>query len=241
MANRTGLIEKDLSFVNTLKTYETCFYKSKDLLLICWKDSKTVFQLTNMGNCEIIDIQRRKKKAQVMLEGDGGNPYETVTMPKVIADYTQYSKGVDLFDQLASYYNVPHRSRRWYIKIIYHMLEIALVNSFVIFKKATNKYPSFLEFRKSIARGLVADARKEKNVAETKTKAEISCLLKLVPSLCRLEKKTPKKTCNICKEKGEERTQSSYWCAKCKVHVCITPCYDAHLSKTKYHKNLKTK
>lgn len=44
-------------------------------------------------------------------------------------------RGVDVFDQYASYYKFDHRALKWYMKIAFSMIEVAFLNSKVIYDK----------------------------------------------------------------------------------------------------------
>ena len=53
----------------------------------------------------------------------------------VIDDYNQYMLGVDKLDQLASYYSFLNKSVKWWRKVLFWMLEIAVINAYIIYKK----------------------------------------------------------------------------------------------------------
>ena len=52
----------------------------------------------------------------------------------VIHDYNQHMLGVDKLNQFASYYSFLHKSVKWWRKIFW-MLEVAVINSYIIYKK----------------------------------------------------------------------------------------------------------
>ena len=59
---------------------------------------------------------------------------EVKLKPVVIDDYNQHMVGVDKLDQFASYYSFLHKSVKWWRKIFW-MLEVAVINSYIIYKK----------------------------------------------------------------------------------------------------------
>ena len=55
--------------------------------------------------------------------------------PVVIDDYNQHMLGVDKLDQFASYYSFLHKSVKWWRYVFFWMLEVAVVKSYLIYKK----------------------------------------------------------------------------------------------------------
>ena len=55
--------------------------------------------------------------------------------PTVVADYNQYMLGVDKMDQLISYYSFLHKSIKWWRKVFFWILEVAAVNSYILYKE----------------------------------------------------------------------------------------------------------
>ena len=43
--------------------------------------------------------------------------------------------GVDKLDQFARYYSFLHKSVKWWRKVFFWMLEVTVVNSYIIYKK----------------------------------------------------------------------------------------------------------
>lgn len=43
--------------------------------------------------------------------------------------------GVDRCDQMVSYYSTPRKTFKWYKKVLLHLLDVAVWNTFYIYKK----------------------------------------------------------------------------------------------------------
>ena len=57
------------------------------------------------------------------------------TKPSVVANYNVHMIGVDGMDQLTSYYSFTHKTVKWWRKVFFWMVEVALVNTYIIHKK----------------------------------------------------------------------------------------------------------
>ena len=71
-----------------------------------------------------------------------GNP---ITKPMCVIEYNKGMKGVDLADQLASSHRSVRKSIKWYKKLFFYMLDVCLVNSYIVHKElgGTEQYLSF--------------------------------------------------------------------------------------------------
>ena len=65
----------------------------------------------------------------------GRTHYERVTVqrPVIIGHYTRHMGGVDLVDQLMSYYSFARRTRRWTHKTLLYLLQLAIQNAYCVY------------------------------------------------------------------------------------------------------------
>lgn len=73
-----------------------------------------------------------------------------VTKPLEIHNYNKNMSGVDSCDQFTSYYSCPRKSVRWYTKVIFHLLDVTIVNSFLLFKEIKKLKMGLIKFRENI-------------------------------------------------------------------------------------------
>ena len=61
--------------------------------------------------------------------------YSNIDCPTVIQEYNKSMGGVDLADMLISLYRTAFKTKRWYIKVIFHLVDIAKVNSWLVYRR----------------------------------------------------------------------------------------------------------
>ena len=174
--NRLFMPEELLKELEKLKDGEIQYLRcNQKVLLSAWKDHKLVLSVSNFHCPKEVRKEMRARKAKDNTSNtDTKKEIIEVEVPEAIADYNKFMGGVDNFDQLHCYYIPELKSRRWYIKIFFHFLEISIINSYIIYKKiyidANSKYLSHLEYRKEIIRDLIRETRDIKQIPSTEIK-----------------------------------------------------------------------
>ncbi|KAH8038475.1 hypothetical protein HPB51_001648 [Rhipicephalus microplus] len=110
-----------------------------NILYLQWKDRRVV----NM----ISTIHTANKKVVAKRRVQSGNTWTEVSVPKplLIDEYNTGMLGVDKSDQMIGYYNVLMRSVRWWKTLFFHCIDIACVNSFVLFQAHRASHPEIPE------------------------------------------------------------------------------------------------
>ncbi|XP_055911774.1 piggyBac transposable element-derived protein 3-like [Eupeodes corollae] len=117
-------------------THGISFYK--------WKDTKTVLLASNYHGNELTTVARRDKS---------GVQHE-VSCPTVVKDYNTYMGGVDHADQLRAAYGLDHRSKKWWHRLFWGIIEICFVNFFIVHGQMNEKI-SLLEYKRCVTLGLL--------------------------------------------------------------------------------------
>ena len=77
------------------------------------------------------------------MQKKGSNEKEAVTSPNVVRRYNSHMGGVDLMDQKKVTYQFDHRSKsKYYLRIVYDFIDIAINNSYVVYCKLGESVPS---------------------------------------------------------------------------------------------------
>ena len=123
-----------------------------DISSIIWKDNKLVTLASSfVGKNPISRVKRFDRKEKKTIEVD---------CPRIISEYNRHMGGADLLDSLMGRYRICVKSRKWYIRIFYHLLDLTLVNSWLLYKRVlSTKSPNLklrnqAEFRAEVTRNL---------------------------------------------------------------------------------------
>ena len=152
---------------------------------------------------------------------------KNITCPVAVKLYNSFMRGggggggggVDLADNPRKLCESSRKSKRWYMRIFWYTVEVAIINSFVIMKEV-NGDMMVKDFRLQLADELINQhcSRKERGRKRSFNEERYSGR--------HFPKFSPNKT-KRCKMGCKSRP--SYICDKCRVHLCAAPCFK------KYH------
>ena len=202
------------------------------LHIVRWQDNKCVQVASTFAGVKATETVKRwdsKLKKHV-----------NVQCPEMICQYNAGMGGVDFVDMLISLYRTKIKSRRWYLKVLFHCVDIAKVNAWLLYRRHCElkkvpkpKQQPLLDFCLEICESLIkcgkstqkrkagrpsneGSARPEKRGRKPDTplpfQSTRSDCVHHWPE-CR----EAKNRCRHCK-KGYSRT----YCSKCNVCLCLT-------------------
>ena len=132
---------------------QTCKSDGVELRAIKWFDNQDVSMLTKYEAVEPTSQVRRwdrKQKKEVFVE-----------CPSAVVTYNKSMGGVDLLDGLLSYYRIPVRSKKWYHRLIWHCLDVSVVQGWLLYRRdaGAEKVLSLKEFKVSVAESLMKQGK----------------------------------------------------------------------------------
>lgn len=240
--NRKYFPKHSLQIDRKLKLGESDYAMDNDISVVKWKDrgTKSVMLASNMHNPSVQTQVSRTNKKGVK---------EMISCPQVVADYNAYMGGVDRFDQLLSSYSISWKSRRWWVKLFYYVLDSAVVNSFILYSETMKlsstkgtKPMSHLNFRNMLANELIDNYCSKKTrgpkaspkvvISKAKfSRKSTSCTGNVKSYVMQLgdvgshmpAESTPRRCAHCSTKKNPKR--SRVVCKKCNVALCIN-CFE---------------
>lgn len=169
---------------------------------ICKSDHCTLTIYKSKPNKKVLLLSSKHKS--IGIERSGKH------IPETIRFYNSTKFGVDMTDQMARKYSVKSKSRRWPAQVFFNILDLAGINSWVLYRETTGEKISRQQFLFQLAEELAEDFQHEKqedqeNIQETSTKSSSGSCLRM------------RKRCQIGLCKDNKTTKI---CLKCKKIVC---------------------
>ncbi len=141
---------------------------------------------------------------------------ETSILP-AIEEYNKQRSNVDTIDQLATYYTLGRRTKRWWLRLGWWLIEMSLNNSWRLFQLKTNTKVSSVGCRTQLMLQLTADKPmpfKHNSLKRSYSNMSSESLVHLP----RYHEKPHR--CYFCTTKHKHKT-SHYYCQACNTFLCI--------------------
>ena len=106
--------------------------KCGNIVLVKWFDNKAVVLASNfvgIGQKDEIERWDKTKKTYIKVE-----------RPEIVKVYNTSMGGVDLFDQCMSYYRIWIKSKKWTLRMIFHAIDTAVVNSWLEYRRDCERF-----------------------------------------------------------------------------------------------------
>ena len=111
-----------------------------------WIDKRAVTMLSTFHDSSTSTIQRRSCHTQGI---------DSVHKPIVIQDYNKYMGKVNQSDQMLLYYGFSNRTIKWWRRAFFHLLDLSIVNAYILYKQHVNARCSHEQFRVELAKLLL--------------------------------------------------------------------------------------
>jgi len=165
------------------------------------------------------------------------SPIGSVEKPIVNVDYNKYMGGVDVSDQHASYYRVGRKTMKWWKYIVWHLINLAITNAYVVYRttppnavraEPRKKRISHLDFRADIIEQLVANFSRAGTAKRQRASVDTAQMDPAVAITHLLEKTHLSRICRYCSKKSGSTARTTMWCKDCAVYLCPVGCFQRY-------------
>ena len=209
------------------------------IIITKWVDNKTLHLIPNYVGIEPMEsIQRWSKYEKRKVQ---------VPCPQIVVAYNKAMGGVDLADMLISLYRIPVKTHRWYIKVFWHLVDIAKVNGWLLYRRHCDQIGipkrsrmTLLNFTKELSEALIHARQPVKTPSRGRPTKRSLQTDEQEDKENKKKGKTPatplpcadvrydatehwpiavheKKRCRFC------QSYCRMICSKCKIYVCLVP------------------
>ena len=93
---------------------------------IVWKDNKAVACLNNVAD--------PTKQTHVLRQNKEGTRSQ-IPCPEAISLYNKYMRGGDVYNSRHKTYSCSSKSKKWWMRIYYFLLDTAITNAYILYKE----------------------------------------------------------------------------------------------------------
>lgn len=219
-------------FTTKLNVGERETYNSGPIMALKWKDKRDVHMLTTE--------HRDTLKVTTKITNRGR---ELRKKPQCVVEYNHNMGAVDRSDMMIHNLQCIRRSTRWYKKLFFHFVDLALLNAHALFLTKNENKITLPKFQLEVIRQLIEkylDLRVKSRGGRPSTGDVPSRLSqrhfpKYIPPIP--NKKNPSRICFVCKHtttKEIKRKETRFMCQECDVALCVVPCFEDYHSKQKF-------
>ncbi|XP_046666454.1 piggyBac transposable element-derived protein 4-like [Homalodisca vitripennis] len=109
-----------------LKKGEIISQRNGNILVVSWRDKRVIHMLSTHG---------KGSKSGVTDVASRWPNKPPVTKPNVVVDYTKHMGAVDRSDHFISSYEFMRRTKKWYRKMVFWLLEVCIIDSYLLYKQ----------------------------------------------------------------------------------------------------------
>lgn len=211
---------KDTTWEKRATRGDIRWLRCRDVLYLQWKDKRTVNMMSTAHTANNHVSAMRKVK-----RGDRWTRIP-IRKPLIIEDYNKGMLGVDKSDQLIASYNVLMKCVRWWKTLFFHCIDIAVVNSFVIFQGHREHHPEIEELTRKTGFDQLAFRIELVNQIFGMDDRHVHPPPPPKKSEHKPQVQEKRRNCKLCYEKKKVERKTAVFCEPCGVYLCFIPTRD---------------
>ncbi|CAG5026014.1 unnamed protein product [Parnassius apollo] len=188
----------------------------------CFRDKRYIPYISTEFDNEMVVVESKRGNKKMK--------------PKVLAEYNKYMSGIDRQDQMLSYYPCERKTLRWYKKLFVHILQMQVLNAYIIYNRYSGKNLNMYDFRMALSEELLppvcvetVQTSRRNGHKLTKIDATTTENKSDGPGLVRLTTRIKRKVCRYCSISKKIRKQTTFHCTLCdgQPGFCNQECFDS--------------
>ncbi|CAF0814755.1 unnamed protein product [Didymodactylos carnosus] len=206
-SNRIGLPKFD-----NQKSGQMSYYNTNKLLYMKWTDKRDVHMLSSIHQPNMTTLEKINPKTN-----------QNIVKPDCVLDYNKNMGLVDKSDMMMHISESIRKSTKWYKKLFIHIIDMTILNCFILYKEITKKNISFIDFSMQIIGQII-----EKYGFQVKTQRGRPSLdnpsrlierhfISTIPE-------NKQRRCVVCSAHNIAK-KTRYECTECNVGLCIDVCF----------------
>ena len=235
MRNRVGL-PQPIRSKTSIAGNQVVAFRDGSKMVLEWRAPKS------KNSVILLSTQHSAQMTTVSLSRNRGEAQK----PSAIDHYNNSMNGVDRADQNSVYYSFIRKTRKWWRKLFFWLVEVTVVNSFILCQLHSHTTISHLQYRRSVIEALATHY-----LQQVPPRPHPGCPRKRVMSSDvgdperlngrphypgRSEGAQPQE-CVVCSDRKTHRHRTLYHCSTCptKPPLCPTPCFERYHTLERYH------
>ena len=206
---------------------ETRAFRDGRLLALAWRaesKKKPLIMLSSSGSAQPVVVTTRRGTA--------------VNKPAVVNSYNHNMNGVDVADQLTVFYSFVRKTRKWWRKLFFYLMEVSVVNSYLLYRQTSAQPRNHLGYRRAIVEQVAklsiqqGPPRPGPGAPRRATSHDLPQRLDRKPHF--IGKSPTSRDCVVCSRRDTPQTRHRivYFCNTCSNHLSSVP---THLSLDTIH------
>lgn len=200
---------------------EQVFYHTDNLLALQWHDKGDVTMLSTLHKPVMVptrkvDFVTKQQKIK----------------PLCVKEYNENRGLVDKSDMQISFSECIRRSRKWYKKFFFHLVDLTIYNAYVLYKLKKNVNLRLATYQLEVIREIIGKygSQVRTSIGRPPSESPFRLTARHFPS--RIESTetqlNPRRKCYVCANtvrRARSRRDTSYECIECDVGLCLMDCF----------------
>ncbi len=210
-------------FLAKLRKGEQTFEHTNVLLAVKWHDKRDVYILSTIHTPDMVVTEK--------IDRTTNKPIEKLLC---IKDYNENMGIIDQSDMQISFSESIRKSIKWYKKLFFHMLDLSMLNVYILYKEKNQTSLELTDFRLEVIRQIFEKYGSQQHSRRGRPSAEkpLRLTARHFPEITG----GAKRKCIVCSstvKRPKKQSRTRYECSDCNVGLCIPHCFrDYHTLKS---------